>query len=308
VSEFLNTGKLVILGTPIGNLNDFSPRAQEALKSADFIAAEDTRVTRKLLSYFGISKPLTSYYEQNKHQKAPKILEQILDGKTCVLVSDAGMPAISDPGENLVSECAKNKIKTEVVPGPSAVTAALAVCGLPTGRFTFEGFLSTNKKSRTLHLEELKTETRTMVFYEAPHKLKKTLCDLFEKLGQRRLTIAREITKIHEEIIHTTLQESIDIYQNQNPRGEFTLVVEGAKKEASIPQYTIEQAVSMANDLLDQNYSKTEASKIVAKKTKIPKSQIYARICEDSGIRDLLNNKEQRTNNNCGPGGGVLRF
>ncbi len=194
------SGALYLVGTPIGNLGDFSPRGLETLKAVDFIAAEDTRVTLKLLNHFDIHKPLVSYYEHNKFASGEKILARILSGETCALVTDAGMPAISDPGEELVALCARHHVDVFVIPGPSAVVSALAVSGLPTGRFCFEGFLSVNKKSRTAHLESLKNESRTMIFYEAPHKLLRTIEDMLTVLGDRPVTVARELTKLHEEL------------------------------------------------------------------------------------------------------------
>ncbi|MDR1254087.1 MAG: 16S rRNA (cytidine(1402)-2'-O)-methyltransferase [Oscillospiraceae bacterium] len=273
-------GKLIILGTPIGNLKDFSPRAQEALKKADLIAAEDTRVTRKLLNYFDISKPLISYFEYNKKARGKIIIGKILDGKICVLVSDAGMPIISDPGEELVQECAQKSIPIEVVPGPSALTAALAVSGLPSGRFTFEGFLSTNKAVRRRHIDELRTEKRTMIFYEAPHKLAKTLSDLFASFGDRKLTIAREMTKIHEEIIYTTLKDAIDRYKDEKPRGEIALVIEGSKGCEITVEYNMEQAVAFAKNLSAQGYSKSDAAKRASHETKFKRSVIYKALIE----------------------------
>ena len=202
------SGTLTIVGTPIGNLGDFSPRAVEALEAADFIAAEDTRVTLKLLNHFGLKKPLVSYYEHNKRERGEQICARIEAGESCALVSDAGMPAISDPGEELVAQCAERGSPVLAVPGPSAVVTALALSGLPTGRFAFEGFLSVNKKSRREHLQSLSGERRTMVFYEAPHKLPGTLRDLLEALGDRRVALARELTKVHEEVSRTTLSEA----------------------------------------------------------------------------------------------------
>ena len=202
-------GRLTLVGTPIGNLSDFSPRAIQALEQCDFIAAEDTRVTLKLLNHFGITKPLVSYHEHNKRERGEQLCARLLAGEQGVLVSDAGMPAISDPGEDLVALCHERGVPVGVVPGPTAVTAALALAGLPTGRFTFEGFLSVNKRSRRAHLDSLRGEMRTMVFYEAPHKLKYTLCDLLAALGDRRIALVREITKIHEEVIRTTLHAAV---------------------------------------------------------------------------------------------------
>jgi 16S rRNA (cytidine1402-2'-O)-methyltransferase len=267
------SGKLILVGTPIGNLSDFSPRAIEALSEADFIAAEDTRVTVKLLNHFGIKKPLVSYYEHNKTERGPVLCERMENGETCALVTDAGMPAISDPGELLVEQCAERGIPVTVVPGPSAVVTALAVSGLPTGRFTFEGFLSVNKKSRREHLEEIREERRTMVFYEAPHKLASTLADLLAVLGNRRIALVRELTKIHEEVIRTTLAEAAERYADGSARGEFVLVVEGAKKEDK-PK-SEEDAVALARSYLVEGLSASEAAKRAASETGRKKGEIY---------------------------------
>lgn len=267
------SGKLILVGTPIGNLSDFSPRAVEALSQADFIAAEDTRVTVKLLNHFGIKKPLVSYFEHNKTARGPELCARMESGETCALVTDAGMPAISDPGELLVEQCAERGIPVFVVPGPSAVVSALAVSGLPTGRFTFEGFLSVNKKSRREHLEELREERRTMVFYEAPHKLAGTLADLLAAFGDRRISLVRELTKIHEEVIRTTLAEAAARYADGGARGEFVLVVEGAeKKEEQKPE---EDAVALARGYLADGLSVSEAAKRAASETGRRKGEIY---------------------------------
>lgn len=269
-----NSGRLTLVGTPIGNLSDFSPRAIEALEQSDFIAAEDTRVTLKLLNHFGITKPLVSYHEHNKRERGEQLCARLLAGENGVLVSDAGMPAISDPGEDLVALCHQRGIPVGVVPGPTAVTAALALAGLPTGRFTFEGFLSVNKRSRRTHLDSLRGETRTMVFYEAPHKLKYTLCDLLAALGDRRIALVREITKIHEEVIRTTLGEAVARYEEENPRGEFVLIVEGAapaEKEAATP----EVAADLARSYMEEGMSPSEAAKTAAAETGLKKGDIY---------------------------------
>jgi len=270
------TGKLIIVGTPIGNLNDFSFRAIETLKSVDFIAAEDTRVTLKLLNHFEIKKPLISYYEHNHKIRGNFICQKILNGETCALVSDAGMPAISDPGEKLVSLCSENNIPLTTVPGPSALTSALAISGLPTGRFTFEGFLSVNKKSRREHLLELKNETRTMIFYEAPHKLLNTLKDLQENLGDRKISIVRELTKIHEEVIRTSLSKACEDYEKNPLKGEIVLIVSGAEtsKNNDIP-YTMKDALGFVTKAINDGKSTSEATKIAAKITNISKSEIY---------------------------------
>ena len=269
-----NNGRLTLVGTPIGNLSDFSPRAIEALEQCDFIAAEDTRVTLKLLNHFGITKPLVSYHEHNKRERGEQLCARLLAGENGVLVSDAGMPAISDPGEDLVALCHQRGIPVGVVPGPTAVTAALALAGLPTGRFTFEGFLSVNKRSRRTHLDSLRGEARTMVFYEAPHKLKYTLCDLLAVLGDRRIALVREITKIHEEVIRTTLSEAVARYEEENPRGEFVLIVEGAapaEKEAATP----EEAADLARSSMEEGMSASEAAKAAAAETGLKKGDIY---------------------------------
>ena len=272
-------GTLFVVGTPIGNLSDFSPRAAETLSSVDFIAAEDTRITLKLLNHFGIKKPLVSYYEHNKRERGQIILDRILSGENCALVSDAGMPAISDPGEMLVAQCAEAGVDVKAVPGPSAVISALAVSGLPTGRFTFEGFLSMNKKSRREHLIDVKNEKRTMVFYEAPHKLPSTLRDMLEAWGDRKIAVVREITKIHEEVIRTTLREAAERFSEESPRGEIVLVIEGAAEDTEKPA-TIEDAVAMAREFLEQGMSSSEAAKKAAQISGLKKGDIYRLLLE----------------------------
>lgn len=267
-------GCLIVVGTPIGNLGDFSPRAAKALESADFIAAEDTRVTLKLLNRLGLKKPLISYYEHNKREKGELLCARMLAGETCALVSDAGMPAISDPGELLVQQCAEKGIPVTVVPGPSAVVAALAVSGFPTGRFTFEGFLSVNKKSRKAHLQEVKTEKRTMVFYEAPHKLPYTLQDMLAAWGDRRIALIRELTKLHEEVLRTTLKEAAQRFSKESPRGEFVLIVEGAPQAEPKPS-TPEEALSLALRYSESGLSPSEAAKRASAETGIRKGEIY---------------------------------
>ena len=272
-------GSLIVVGTPIGNLGDMSPRAVEALASADFIAAEDTRVTLKLLNHFGIKKPMLSYFEHNKLERGEIICARIQQGETCVLVSDAGMPAISDPGELLVRQCAQQGIPVTVVPGPTAVTAALAVSGLPTGRFTFEGFLSMNKKSRREHLQEVANERRTMIFYEAPHKLAATLQDMLAAWGDRRIAIVRELTKVHEEVIRTTLREAAERFAQENARGELVLVIEGAKAPEPGEGITLAQAVALARRLMEQGASASDAARQAAKETGLKKGEIYKAVC-----------------------------
>lgn len=278
-------GTLYVVGTPIGNLSDFSPRAAETLASVDFIAAEDTRVTLKLLNHFNIKKPLVSYFEHNKRDHGAMILARLEAGESCALVSDAGMPAISDPGELLVAQCAARGIPVAAVPGPSAVVTALAISGLPTGRFTFEGFLSVNKKSRREHLEEVKNERRTMVFYEAPHKLYATLRDMLAAWGDRRIAVVRELTKIHEEAVRTTLSEAAKRCKEEPFRGEIVLVVEGAPAPETAP-CTLEEAVAMAREKLAQGLAPSDAAREAAQESGLAKRDIYRAILHDGGEPD----------------------
>ena len=268
-------GKLYVVGTPIGNLSDFSPRARDTLATVDFIAAEDTRVTQKLLNFFDIKKPLVSYYEHNRRERGEMIISRILNGETCAIVTDAGMPCISDPGQDLVYLCHENNIPVESVPGPTAFATALAISGMESGRFTFEGFLSTNKPSRKEHLEELKDETRTMIFYEAPHKLKATLKDMYSYFGDRQIAIVKELTKIHETVMRTSLKGAIDYFEVETPRGEYVLILAGTEKTKEKQPVTLEQAVELAKELVEKGVSVNEASKTVAADTGIKKSLIY---------------------------------
>ena len=268
------SGTLTLVGTPIGNLSDMSPRGVKALRECDFIAAEDTRVTMNLLNHFEIRKPLVSYYEHNKRQRGGEILSRLQAGESAVLVTDAGMPAISDPGEELVALCHDEGIPVTVVPGPSAVVTALALSGLPAGRFTFEGFLSVNKRSRREHLEALRLEPRTMVFYEAPHKLPATLRDMALVLGERRIALVRELTKIHEEVIRTTLPEAAERFSQEAPRGEFVLVIEGAAPVQE-PQVTLEEAAALAREYAAQGTAASEAARRAAAETGHKKGDIY---------------------------------
>lgn len=267
-------GILYVVGTPIGNLSDMSQRAVQTLEEVDFIAAEDTRVTLKLLNHFEIKKPMISYYEHNKKERGEIICRRLMSGENGVIVTDAGMPCISDPGEELIRQCGEYGIKTAVVPGPSAVISALAVSGLETGRFTFEGFLSVNKKSRREHLSELQGERRTMIFYEAPHKLPNTLEDFKNAFPERKLTIVREITKIHEEVIRTTTDKAFELYGDGSLKGEIVLVLEGAKEEIK-EEYTLEDAVNLAKSLIDGGEKKSEAAKEAASVTGFKKNEIY---------------------------------
>ena len=273
------SGILYIVGTPIGNLSDMSPRAVQTLSECDFIAAEDTRVTVKLLNHFNIKKPMVSYYEHNKHERGVQILERIENGENCALVTDAGMPAISDPGEDLVAACHERGIVVKTVPGPCAFVTALALSGLPVGRFTFEGFLSVNKPSRREHLESIKYEKRTMIFYEAPHKLSNTLTDLAKTLGSRKVAIVRELTKIHEEVIRTTLPEAAELYANNVLKGEIVLVIEGCHEEEK--KTGIDEAVNAAKKLTENGISVNEAAKITAKQTGLKKGDIYKCLLEE---------------------------
>ena len=269
------SGILYLVPTPIGNLGDISPRAKATLENADFIAAEDTRVTLKLLNHLELKKPLVSYYEHNKSFKGEKILDRILAGETCALVSDAGSPAISDPGEDLVKQCAQAGVTVCAIPGPCAAITALSISGKSTGRFCFEGFLSTAKKSRREHLDSLKTETRTMIFYEAPHKLLSTLEDMAETFGgDRPISLCRELTKLHEEVVRTTLSGALDLYRENPPKGEFVLILAGApeqKKETASP----EDAAELVKQLMGEGLSRKDAIKQAAATLGLPKNVVY---------------------------------
>ena len=269
------TGMLYLVPTPIGNLGDISQRCRQTLENVDFIAAEDTRVTLKLLNHLGIKKSLVSYYEHNKAQKGNIILDRILAGETCALVSDAGSPAISDPGEELVKQCADAGITVCAIPGPCAVITALSISGQATGRFCFEGFLSTAKKSRKEHLEALVNEQRTMVFYEAPHKLLVTLESMAEVFGaDRPVSLCRELTKLHEEVIRTTLGDAIALYSQQPPKGEFVLVVAGCAP-AEKPAATAQDAAMRVAQLVASGMSRKDAVKQTAKELELPKNVVY---------------------------------
>ncbi len=268
-------GMLYLVPTPIGNLGDISQRCRETLENADFIAAEDTRVSLKLLNHLGIKKSLVSYYEHNKAFSGEKIIQRILAGETCALVSDAGSPAISDPGEDLVKQCAAAGITVCAIPGPCAVITALSISGQATGRFCFEGFLSTAKKSRRDHLESLKREQRTMIFYEAPHKLVNTLEDMAQVFGSGRpISLCRELTKLHEEVVRTTLGQAVARYTENAPKGEFVLVVAGAPEEETILP-TDEDAAAHLQALMKQGLSRKDAIKQTAKDLDLPKNAVY---------------------------------
>ena len=274
------SGTLYVVGTPIGNLGDISARALETLENCDFIAAEDTRVTLKLLNHFGIKKQLISYFEHNKFEKGPIIADKLLSGENGVIVTDAGMPAISDPGEDLVRLCLERGIKVESVPGPCAFTTALAISGMPSRRFTFEGFLPTDKQSRRAHIESLVKEERTLILYEAPHRLGATLADLAAALGNREIAIARELTKIHEQVIRTDLCAAAEKYSKESLKGEIVLIIKGAEP-AEKEILTPEQAAAYAKELVAAGESKTNAAKIAAKESGLKKGEIYKLLLED---------------------------
>lgn len=268
------SGTLYLVATPIGNLGDITKRGAEVLTQADFIAAEDTRVTLKLLNHLGLKKSVVSYYEHNRTESGMKIRDRILGGESCALVTDAGMPAISDPGEDLVRLCAEAGIIVSGIPGACAAINALSVSGLPTGRFTFEGFLSTSRKSRHEHLASLKEERRTMIFYEAPHKLMNTLKDMLEALGDRRIAISREMTKIHEETRRCTISQAVAHYEQTPPRGEFVLVIEGAQ-EPKVPEQSLEDALEIVNNFRMGGLSLKDAVKRSAEMTGFSKNMLY---------------------------------
>lgn len=266
---------LYIVGTPIGNLGDISPRALEVLNMVDFIAAEDTRVSMKLLNHFGIKKPLVSYYQHNLRERGEQILRRIQAGETCAIITDAGMPCVSDPGEDLVALCHDNGIPVRVVPGPTAALSALAASGLPTGRFAFEGFLSVKASSRRERLTEVQNDPRTLIFYEAPHKLRATLSDMAAAFGgERRITLCRELTKIYEEYTRTTLAEAVALYRDKEPKGEFVLIVEGAPPETG-PVLTFPEAVELVVQMAGCGVSLSDAAKSVAADSGYKKGELY---------------------------------
>ena len=270
-------GTLYLVGTPIGNLSDISERAIKTLAEVDFVAAEDTRVSGMMLMRFGMKKPMINYFEHNKKEKGEEIAARLLNGESCALVTDAGMPAISDPGEDIVALCAEKGIPVSVIPGPCAAITALAVSGLSTKKFTFEGFLPVPNRQRKESLDEIKSEKHTIIIYEAPHKLKKTLDDLLSALGDRKLSLCRELTKLNEEIIRTTISGAIKLYEEKEPRGEYVLVIEGAPDEADAfwLDMTEEEHVDYYVSL---GQSKNEAMKSAAKDRGVGKSEIYNKI------------------------------
>ena len=268
------SGKLYLVATPIGNLGDLSPRAAETLAAADFVAAEDTRVSLKLLNHFNIKKPLVSYHEHNQAAAGPAILNRLLSGETCALVTDAGTPAVSDPGEGLVALCAENGVEVLAIPGCCAAVSALAVSGLPTGRFVFEGFLPANRGERRERLAELAGEERTMILYEAPHRLRATLADLAEAFGERRVTLCRELTKLHEETRRTTLSEALARYTENDPKGEFVLVLAGRERPAE-RAVTLEEGVDMVLSRREKGERMKDAVRQVASDTGLGRNELY---------------------------------
>lgn len=268
-------GILYVVGTPIGNLGDFSPRAVETLEKVDFIAAEDTRVTVKLLNHFGIKKPMVIYQKFNEYEQGEIIVSRLQNGESCAIVTDAGMPCISDPGETLVKLCIKADVKVEVVPGPSAVISALAVSGLSVSRFTFEGFLSVKRTSRMEHLMELRHERRTMVFYEAPHKLLSTLKDMQSVFGDRNIVVVKELTKIHETSWRGTLSEAVAYHTENPPKGEYVLVLDGEQEKKEEQRDPMEEALSIAKELMEKGKPASMAAKEAAKLTGQTKGDVY---------------------------------
>ena len=272
-------GKLYLVPTPIGNLGDISRRAAEVLESADFLAAEDTRVTVKLLNHLGLKKPMAAYHRHNCETAGPAILRRLEAGESCALVTDAGTPAISDPGEDLVALCAAAGVAVEAIPGPCALTVALSVSGLPPGRFTFEGFLPLNKKNRRVRLDALADETRTMIFYEAPHKLRATLDDLADALGpDRRLAVCRELTKLHEEVLRTTIGEAQAHYAAQEPRGEFVLVAAGRPAQEEAPDG--DGALARAEELRRAGLPLKQAAAQAAEEFGVKRRGLYNQMLE----------------------------
>ena len=271
-------GILYVVGTPIGNLGDISPRALKCLEDCDFIAAEDTRVTIRLLNHFNIKKPLISYHEHNRFERGGYIAERLLNGESCALVTDAGMPAISDPGFDLVKLCGESGVKVSCVPGPSALASALAISGIEAGRFSFEGFLTQNKPKRREHLSEMKNEKKTMILYEAPHKLSATLRDLAGTLGDRNIALVKELTKIYEGVERTSLFEAAAKYEEQKPRGEYVIIIEAAPKESPEEEHTLDEAVKTARELMDAGLAASAAAKQAAGLTGYKKGDIYKNI------------------------------
>lgn len=274
-------GTLYVIGTPIGNMEDITLRQLETFKKVDFICAEDTRVTLKLLSRYDIHKPLVSYHEHSGREVADRITDRILNGENAGIVTDAGMPCISDPGENLVRICYEKNIDVKVVPGASAVVSALAISGLNTSRFTFEGFLSVTKKQRFEHLESLRDEKRTMIFYEAPHKLISTLKDMLEYFGDRKISLCRELTKVYEEVLRMTISEAVEYYSVKSPKGEYVLVIEG-KQNSESDSISIENALKQVENLVEAGEKPVNACKAIAREYGLRKSDLYSAFCKSN--------------------------
>jgi len=273
-------GMLYLVATPIGNLDDISARALKVLGGVDFVAAEDTRNSGRLLSHFGISKPMVSYFEHNKRQKGESITARLLNGESCALITDAGTPAISDPGEDIVVLCAEKGIPVTSVPGACAAITALALSGLPTGKFVFEGFLTTAKQEKQKRLRTLASESRTIIFYEAPHKLRTTLSDLLDAFGDRRIALCRELTKLNEDICRTTIADAVAYYETTDPRGEYVLIVEGTDKESPQLNEYPEDPKQHVSALIDRGLERMDAIKTAAKERGLPKGAFYKLLLE----------------------------
>ncbi len=281
-------GTLYLVATPIGNLADLSERAIKVLSEVDFIAAEDTRNTQKLLSVLGISKPMVSYFEHNKRERGEQIIERLQNGESCALVTDAGTPAVSDPGADLVVLCAERGVSVTSIPGCCAAITALTLSALPTGRFTFEGFLSTNKAERREHLNSLKSETRTMIFHEAPHKLRTTLADLAAAFGgDRRISLCRELTKLNEQVERTTLDGAMEIYAQKEPRGEYVLVIEGTTNAAEVGTFWQDMSIpAHVQYYVDAGMSQKDAIKAAARDRGVHKNEVYSTIVEQKNAQN----------------------
>lgn len=275
------SGTLYLIATPIGNLGDLSSRAAAVLEGADFVAAEDTRVTMKLLSHLGLKKPMVSYHEHNKAAAGPAILARLLAGESCALATDAGTPAISDPGEDLVRLCAENGVTVQAVPGCCALISALAVSGLPTGRFVFEGFLPVNKAQRRERLQSLLGEERTLIFYEAPHRLRSTLDDLLSAFGDRKIALCRELTKLHEETMRSTLAQAAEWYREKEPKGEYVLVLAGAERREE-SAVTLEQGAALVLERRARGERMKDAVRQVAADTGLGRNELYDAALEAS--------------------------
>jgi 16S rRNA (cytidine1402-2'-O)-methyltransferase len=268
-------GRLYLVGTPIGNLGDITYRAVKTLQSVDFICAEDTRVSLKLLNHLGIKKPLISYMEHSDKSVADNIVARILAGENAAEITDAGMPCISDPGEKLVRACVAAGIEVDVIPGPTAFASALALSGLKTPRFAFEGFLSVAKKQRAAHLASLKYDTHTLIFYEAPHKIHATLRDMRNEFGNRKIVICRELTKIHQEVLRTDLESAVSMFSERPKKGEFVIIIEGCEAESAPEEITVEAAANEAKELCENGMKLSDACKIISEKYRMKKSEIY---------------------------------